>query len=51
MRQCRGREQLTAYIGALLMSALGQKRSRRQVFVMSVLPPKADISEDFCHVR
>ena len=33
------------------MSALGQKRTSKHVWVMSALPPKADIAERGDHVR
>jgi len=34
-----------------VMSAMGHKRTFSEVYVMSALPPKADIAEDKRHVR
>jgi hypothetical protein len=33
------------------MSALGQKQTSEHAWIMSALPPKADIAERECHVR
>jgi hypothetical protein len=41
----------TAFSEGLLMTALGQKRTSKQVRAMSALPPKADIVEHDRHVR
>jgi len=35
----------------VMMSALGQKRTSERIFVMSALPPKADIGTQSCDVR
>jgi hypothetical protein len=43
-----GDQQVSSEVG---MSALGQKRTFREVWPMSALPPKADIAERAWHVR